>query len=177
MDKQEILRLRTTSTADLDYVVRAEHSEENRNYIIPWSLERHIGALSNPDLAHLIAETDKPVGYVILAGLLDPNQSIEFRRIVITDKGQGYGKLTIEKVKELAFETYHAHRLWLDVMDWNARAQHVYEASGFNREGVLRECVKREDGHYESLVIMSILQHEYQDALSARPDDSGTSPS
>ncbi len=165
MDKQEALRLRRTLIADLDYVIRAEHSEENRAYIIPWSRERHIQSLSDPDLVHLIVETGQPVGYVILAGLLNPNHSIEFRRIVITEKGRGYGKTTIERVKELAFETYNAHRLWLDVFDWNARAQHVYAASGFKREGMLRECLKA-NGRYESLVIMSILRHEYKDEPS-----------
>jgi diamine N-acetyltransferase len=174
MDKHAMLRLRKTTLADLDYVIRSEHSEENRAYIIPWSRERHIQSLSDPDLAHLIVETDKPVGYVILAGLLDPNQSVEFRRIVITEKGRGYGKTTIERVKELAFEGYNAHRLWLDVFDWNARAQHVYEASGFKREGMLRECLKTTDAQFESLVIMSILRHEYQLETSARSRDSVT---
>jgi hypothetical protein len=41
---------------------------------------------------HLIVEdasTCKAVGYVITAGLQNPNNSIELMRIVITDKGKG----------------------------------------------------------------------------------------
>jgi RimJ/RimL family protein N-acetyltransferase len=101
------------------------------------------------------------VGYVILAGLIDANQSVEFRRIVITDKGKGYGKQTVEHVKKLAFETYNAHRLWLDVKGQNHRAQAIYQVAGFVIEGTLRECLKSENG-YDSLVIMSILQREYR---------------
>ena len=98
---------------------------------------------------------------VIPAGLHDLNQSIEFRRIVITEKEQGYGKAAVALVKELAFETYKAHRLWLDVKEQNHHARAVYEATGFTVEGTLRECLRAENG-YDSLVIMSALQHEYE---------------
>lgn len=99
-------------------------------------------------------QNETRIGYIILAGLLDSNQSIEFRRIVITEKGRGYGKATVEIVKKLAFETYHAHRLWLDVKIQNHRAQEIYRGAGFMVEGTLRECLKSEDG-YESLIIVS----------------------
>jgi diamine N-acetyltransferase len=155
------LRVNNTKELDLDYVLEAESNDENRQYIIPWSREKHFQEMSNPDTAHLIVQNETNVGYVILAGLLDPNQSIEFRRIVITEKGRGYGKTTVEIIKKLAFETYYAHRLWLDVKAQNARAQAVYEAAGFVIEGTLRECLKSEK-EYESLVIMSMLQREYE---------------
>lgn len=97
---------------------------------------------------------------MILAALLDPNRSIEFRRIVITEKGSGYGKATVGLVQELAFQTHNAHRLWLDVKAQNHRARSVYEACGFSIEGTLRECLRTNDG-YDSLVIMSMLEQEY----------------
>ncbi|MBW4687892.1 MAG: GNAT family N-acetyltransferase [Komarekiella atlantica HA4396-MV6] len=115
----------------------------------------------NPDIAHLIVNNATRIGYIILAGLLDPNQSIEFRRIVITEKGKGYGIATVEMVKQLAFETYNAHRLWLDVKVQNKLAQSVYKKAGFVVEGTLRECLKFEGG-YDSLIIMSMLRQEYK---------------
>jgi RimJ/RimL family protein N-acetyltransferase len=54
-------------------------------------------------------------------------------------------------------------RLWLDVKESNERARHVYESEGFLVEGILRECLKGEYG-FESLVVMSILRDEYDDA-------------
>ncbi len=149
-----------TEEVDLDYIVSAENDHENRQYIIPWSREQHLQAILNPDTAHLIVKNETRIGYVILAGLLDFNQTIEFRRIVITEKGKGYGKATVEIVKKLAFETYNAHRLWLDVKVQNKVAQAVYKKSGFVVEGILRECLKV-DSKYDSLIIMSILQQEY----------------
>jgi diamine N-acetyltransferase len=158
------IRLRRTSEADLDFVLDTEQATDNRSFINPWTRAQHVQALSNDDLAHFIVETvtdQQLVGYVILAGLAQGHQSIEFRRIVVTAKGQGYGKAALRLVKALAFEEWHAHRLWLDVKEYNARARHVYEAEGLIVEGLLRECLKTED-HFESLVIMSMLSREYE---------------
>jgi RimJ/RimL family protein N-acetyltransferase len=155
--------LRKTSRWDLSFVISAERAEDNRNFVAQWTQEQHKAALSQPDMRHLIIEhleTRKPVGYVILAGLKDPNQSIEFRRIVVTDKGKGYGRSAVRLVKQLAFNELNAHRLWLDVKVYNAYARHLYESEGFVVEGILRECVKAGD-IFESLVVMSMLVREY----------------
>ncbi|MGF1989572.1 MAG: hypothetical protein RMY62_017140 [Nostoc sp. ZfuVER08] len=96
------LRLCKTQEADLDYIVSAENDDENRQYIIPWSREQHLQAILNPDIAHLIVKNEIRIGYVILAGLLDFNKTIEFRRIVITEKRKGYGKATVEIVKKIS---------------------------------------------------------------------------
>jgi diamine N-acetyltransferase len=153
--------LRDTLIADLDYILGAEHDEENRRFVIPWTREEHSSSLNNPDCAHLIIEADTRVGYVILMGLSDPHQSIELRRIVVAQKGRGFGPAAILKVQELAFEVYRAHRLWLDVKVDNGRARSVYEKAGFIVEGILRECLFLGD-NYESLVVMSLLRHEYE---------------
>ncbi|MCU1265873.1 MAG: GCN5-related N-acetyltransferase [Acidobacteria bacterium] len=96
-----------------------------------------------------------------MAGLTDPNQSVELRRIVVTEKNKGYGQEALGLIKRLAFVERGAHRLWLDVKQQNSRARHVYESHGFIVEGVLRECVKAEAG-FDSLVVMSMLREEYR---------------
>lgn len=78
------------------------------------------------------------------------------KRIVIQSKGRGYGKSTLALLTQWVFTETPAHRLWLDVKDHNARAQHVYESAGFALEGTLRECVKNGDA-FESAMIISIL--------------------
>ena len=160
------IRLASTSENDLDFVLSAEQSAENRSFVTIWSHEQHLDALNNEDLRSLIIEniTDgSRVGYVILAGLADINRSIEFRRIVVTEKGKGYGREALRLVKQIAFKELKAHRLWLDVKEHNVRARHLYESEGFVAEGVLRECIKGEAG-FESLVVMSMLSSEYDDA-------------
>ena len=173
------IRLLRTSENDVDFVLSAEQSAENRSLVSQWARARHLAALTSEDLSHLIIENiadGSRVGYIILAGLADANQSIEFRRIVVTEKGRGYGKEALRMVKKLAFEELKAHRLWLDVKEHNVRARHVYESEGFVAEGVLRECVKTEAG-FESLVVMSMLRGEYCDAQQGATPDRPKSPS
>lgn len=156
--------LRPTTPADLDFVLAAEQHPDNRPFILPWSRERHITALGDSDMAHRIVEraTDgKPIGFFMLAGRSNLHRSIEFRRAVVTAKGEGYGRSTVHAIKRLAFTELNAHRLWLDVMENNARARRLYQSEGFVVEGVLRECL-RTDSRYQSLVVMSILAPEYQ---------------
>jgi diamine N-acetyltransferase len=158
------IRLRRKLESDVDFVLDVELSDENSPFVIAWTHEQHKQALSNQDLLHLIVERchdNKPIGYIILAGLEQQHQSIEFRRIVITEKGKGYGRESLRLVKKMLFEELFAHRLWLDVKDHNLRARHVYETEGFIVEGVLRECLKTGE-NFESLVILSMLQSEYQ---------------
>ena len=158
------VRLRRTAEGDLDFVLAAEGAEENRRFVGQWTREQHREALSNPDLAHLVVESvedGRPVGYVIMAGLLDADRSVEFRRVVITEKGKGYGREVLRAVMRMAFEELTAHRLWLDVREVNQRARRLYESEGFVTEGMLRECVSVEGG-WESLVLMSLLEQEYR---------------
>jgi len=161
------ISLRQTNEDDLDFVLGAEQSAENRAFVTVWTGERHQAAFKDEDLRHFIIESlvdGKRVGYVILAGLTNANQSIEFSRVVITEKNRGYGKQVLRQIKKLAFEELKAHRLWLDVKEHNERARHVYEAEGFTTEGVLRECLKTENG-FESLVVMSMLHDEFESNL------------
>jgi diamine N-acetyltransferase len=158
-----IIKLRKTKTTDLPFVISTEGDKENSIFVSLWTLEQHQDALQNPDLAHLIIEKvneNKPLGYIILAGISDEAGNIEFRRIVTVEKGIGIGKASLELIKTMAFEQLNAHRLWLDVKEFNHRARHVYKNAGFTEEGILRECLKTDTGR-KSLVLMSILKNEY----------------
>lgn len=158
------IRFRPTLPSDLPYVLAAESDAENSRFIAVWSEERHLLALEDPDIAHLIVlshENDQPVGFVIMAGVRNEHRAVEFRRIVITEKGRGYGRAALQAAKRFAFDELSAHRLWLDVKEYNTRARAVYEKEGFRYEGTLRECKKESEG-FSSLIIMSILEQEYR---------------
>ncbi|MEM8640186.1 MAG: GNAT family protein [Cyanobacteria bacterium P01_G01_bin.54] len=159
-----MLILRPTQTRDLDFVIQAEGDPENRSYIFQWPQPEHAAALRDPDVAHQIIERiadAAPVGYLILRGLTNPHGSLELRRLVVIQKGQGYGKQALRLLQHQAFEQYQAHRLWLDVKLFNQRAYGLYRQAGFVEEGRLRECLRTADG-FESLVIMSVLATEYE---------------
>ena len=157
-------RLRPTQEADLPFVLALELDEANRQWIIPWSRERHVAAICDPDQAHLIIGSladPRPQGYMILSGLRDPNCCVELRRILVAPKGHGLGRQAVRLVKDRAFTEWNAHRLWLDVKEHNVAARRLYESEGFKAEGVLRECLNVGE-RFESLLVMSMLRSEYR---------------
>ncbi len=157
------VRLIPTVENHLNFVLQVEQNQENNAFVTQWTKQQHHDALSNNDIAHFIIEkitNNSLVGYAIVAGLSNTNQSIELKRIVITDKGKGYGRETLQLIKKLSFEELSAHRLWLDVKEHNLRAKKLYESEGFIIEGCLRECLKTSE-KWESLILMSMLRKEY----------------
>lgn len=156
--------LKHTEPENLEYVMKSERDPENSLFVGQWTYEDHQAALTDSDILHLVV-FNKPenqlIGFAILAGLKNSNQSIELKRLVITDKGKGYGKETLHLIKSLAFEKLEAHRLWLDVRSNNPRAKHVYEFEGLVVEGTLRESVYLGE-QYLSLVVMSMLESEFE---------------
>ncbi|HMO44701.1 MAG TPA: GNAT family protein [Rubrivivax sp.] len=166
------LRLRPTMLSDLDYVTTVERDSRNLPFITPWERTQHEGAVRFPDFRHFIVEggaDEAAIGFVILQGCRNPHGSVELKRLVLQTKGQGYGRACVRLLKRLAFRDLHAHRFWLDVKQLNSRALALYASEGFVEEGRLRESVRvtidGADG-YDSLVVMSMLDREYQARLA-----------
>lgn len=156
------IRLRVSRPSDLDFVIEAENHPDNRDYISQWTRDQHRKAVEAADLVHVIIEADlEPSGYMILAGLNDPARSIELLRLVVTDKGKGFGRDVLKLAKRCAFTRWNAHRLWLDVRSNNPRARQLYESEGFRVEGTLRDCILV-NGAFVSVTILSILEEEYR---------------
>ena len=164
----ERVRLRPTMLSDLDFVISVETDAQNLPFITPWERTQHEGAVRFPDFRHFIVETApayERAGFVILQGCRNPHRSVELKRIVLQAKGQGLGRACVRLLKRMAFTDLHAHRFWLDVKSLNERALLLYRSEGFVEEGRLRESVRLHssgaDG-YDSLVVMSMLDREYQ---------------
>jgi diamine N-acetyltransferase len=158
------LRLRPTLLSDLEYVLTLEHAAENRPFITPWERPQHEAAVRFPDFRHFVIEAGddwRANGFVILVGCKSRHHTLEMKRLVIADKGKGYGRACVRLLKRMAFEDFAAHRFWVDVKSNNPRAQHVYESEGFALEGVLRECL-HDQGEWLSLSVLSMLASEYQ---------------
>ncbi|MBI3368097.1 MAG: GNAT family N-acetyltransferase [Burkholderiales bacterium] len=162
------LRLRPTMLSDLDFVISVETDARNLPFITPWERTQHEAAVRIPDFRHFIVESGtgtERVGFVILQGCRNPQRSVELKRIVLQPKGQGLGRLCVRQLKRMAFRDLRAHRFWLDVKQLNTRALTLYASEGFVEEGRLRESVRIQiDGadSYDSLVVMSMLDREYQ---------------
>ena len=164
------VRLRPTLLSDLAYVESVETDSHNLPFITPWERTQHEGAVRFPDFRHFIVETGPDYaagGFIILQGCRNPHRSVELKRIVLQHdgQGQGLGRACVRLLKRMAFRDLHAHRFWLDVKQLNVRALALYASEGFVEEGRLRESVRltgnAADG-YDSLVVMSLLDREYQ---------------
>ena len=162
--ENKLLRIRETGEGDLGWVLATEGHPDNREHVYNWSMDRHKACIKSSDERHFIVEEQdlgRRVGYVILSGLDSEHEVISFDRIVIADKGRGYGRETVSLIKKLCFEVFECHRLWLDVFDGNPQARKLYESEGFVFEGTLRECKKRGSVHL-SMHVLSMLSHEYE---------------
>lgn len=158
------IRLRPTMLSDLDYVTSVENDAQNLPFITSWERTQHEGAVRFPDFRHFIIETGpdyQASGFVILQGCRNPHRSVELKRLVLQPKGQGLGRACVQLLKQMAFRDLGAHRFWLDVKSLNTRALALYASEGFVEEGRLRDSVRVGDG-YDTLVVMSMLEREYQ---------------
>ncbi len=152
---------RNTTQEDLEFVLHTE--KKNIPMVDSWSIDQHVAAINYETMKHVILEcfnTSEKVGYMILNEIDNPHGSIYLKRIVIDQKGKGYGREALQLLKKWCFEEQNAHRLYLDVKEYNKRARRLYESEGFSVEGVAREC-RKEEKRYISLVSMSILKSEF----------------
>lgn len=75
-------------------------------------------------------------------------------------RGQGIGSKAYTMLIKYCFHVLNLHRIWLLVIDFNARARHLYESVGFQEEGRMRQAIYR-NGQYHDYICMSILSSEY----------------
>ncbi len=126
--------LRETRITELDAILAMEEGDA-RDFIIPYSLERHHEEFAKNSVRYLSIDVGgKLSGFVILA-LDDDRQSVEFRRIVIARSGHSFGSAALKLIDTYSTETLRRNRIWLDVFKTNARARHVYEKHGFTQFG------------------------------------------
>lgn len=162
-DQSNSISIRATIEADLDMIIGIERSKENVPYIRQWSWEKHLEAITDKNIGHFVIQSpndERIIGYIILIGQENPDKAVEFKRIVINEKGNGYGRAAVRFIKKYVFEELGFHRLWLEVLENNNRAYQLYKSEGFIDEGVHRESL-RQGEKYLSLIVMSMLKHEY----------------
>lgn len=162
--KDNSIGLFNTENNEIEDILQIERSDENIPFIRQWSSEQHQNAIKNPDYIYFTVkdiETDSLLGYVILIGATNPDLSLEFKRMVVTQKGKGYGRKTFRLVTKYAFEILEMHRIWLEVMEHNKVGYNLYLSEGYKIEGTHRESCKSGD-NFINLIVMSMLKNEYK---------------
>ncbi len=126
-----MIEIRESENGELERFCQMERAADTREYITVSTLQQHRQEFARADIVYLsIYSDDALAGYIILA-LEGDGETVEFRRIVVADKGKGTGRAAI-----LAMETYcrdrlRRRRIWLDVFESNHRGRHVYEKLGY----------------------------------------------
>ncbi len=147
-----MIELEIASIEDMAKIVAIEAIPENRSFIHADNLHEHEQMHNDSDILHLaILAEGKINGFVLLGGLDNQHRHIEFRRIVVKDKGKGIGRAAIEKVIDFCFDDLSCDMLWLDVFESNARARHIYRSLGFQEEKY-----QDDPAQDKKLIIMSI---------------------
>ena len=118
-------------------------------------------------LAIVLRETGRLIGDIILIRPEGDPHNGEVGYIVDPDhQGHGYATEAVRAVLALGFDGLGLHRVGLDVLAINPRAQALYEGVGFRVEGRLREAYR--DGHrWCDAIVMGILEDEFRSAAQA----------
>jgi len=109
-------------------------------------------------------DTDLLVSVVYLLSIDWISRNCELA-IMIGDlkrRGRGIGGFSLKCALKHAFKDLGLHKVYLTVLESNARAQRLYEKNGFEREGLLRDAVFK-DGLYHNMVQMGLLQSDFED--------------
>lgn len=147
---------------DVDFILKSENDPDNYQYIGHWNRETHLNALNDPNFRYFIfVKNKKRIGYCILIGLENPENSINLKRLVINEKGRGYGKEALRVLLAYVFEERGIKRFWLDVRTFNKRAEALYRKMDFIYEGTLRQASKLVNCYFD-LHIFSMLDDEYK---------------
>ena len=120
---------------DAEFFARLEQGTDTKQYILPYTEAEHARRILDPSFVYLrILDAGKLAGFFIL--VLDSDRSsVEFRRIVVSDKGKGIGQSAIAAMEQFCRTELQRTRVWLDVFEYNSRGRHVYEKLGYERYG------------------------------------------
>lgn len=122
-----------STPGDIPCIVELE--KKNHQFVGVYTADFHQTLIVDPDCLHLkfcVPGQEDLMGYALLFGLEFSKRSIELRRIVIRDKGKGFGREALRLIHQYCFRQLSARSIWLDVFEDNERAQHLYRSEGYH---------------------------------------------
>lgn len=172
----KLVTLRALEMSDLEDLMRYFNTLELRRLLGPpivrsrKYMEQWLQKASawNPwSDGHLyLAIVEKATGkYLGNAGLQDitfPHNRAELSISIPNpeERGKGYGSDAIQVLLWVGFHILGLNSIYLDALEDNEQAIHVYEKIGFKRVGILRET-EYMDGKHKGLLLMDILREEF----------------
>lgn len=163
MIETERLIITEATEKDIYTIIDMELDKTNSDFVWSGTYDEHRQEIHSPDSLLYIfkkkEQTNKIVGFA-LCKLDFKSEIFELRRIVVTEKGIGYGKEVMSALLKHAFESYSVNRFWLDVYPDNYKGIQLYESLNLHKDGVLRQNYKSSRGYLDQIVY-SMLKSEY----------------
>jgi RimJ/RimL family protein N-acetyltransferase len=159
-----MITLRPADSSDIAFIMACERRPGYEHFVGRWPEEKHRTVMADKEFRYLVAEEDgAPLGFVILHSTWLRPQNLYLKRIAVHDADKGYGKRVLCAVTDWVFAETDTERFWLEVVEGNPRARHVYRALGWTEEGIVREAYFEDRaGERGSFVQMSILKREWR---------------
>src|SRR3569832_1852910 len=96
--------------------------------------------MADQDFRYLIARDEAgDTGFVILHATWLRPQNLYLKRIAVHDAEAGNGKKILAALHDWVFTETDTARFWLEVVEHNHHAQHVYRTMGWREEGIVHE--------------------------------------
>jgi RimJ/RimL family protein N-acetyltransferase len=112
----------------------------------------------------ILGNGETPIGLVSLWDRTIPHKGAELSIwIGATRRNEGNGTEAIRLALRYAFDELSLHKIYLRVLEYNARAIRAYQKCGFQIEGRLRQEMKVE-GQWHDLIYMGVLADEFAQA-------------
>jgi len=143
------IELRGAQREELALFMRMESDAESFQFVGQNSLQEHQSQFDSEQYVYLtILHQKKPLGFVLLV-LCPDGRSVDFRRIVVSEKNKGVGQIAIALMEGYCKSQLGRSRIWLNVYPFNHRGIHVYEKLGYRffeseeREGKTLLCYEK----------------------------------
>ena len=158
------ITLRPATPSAIGFIMACERRPDYEHFVGRWAQEKHRAVMADGDFRYLVAhEDDAPLGFVILHSTWLRPQNLYLKRIAVHDANKGHGKRVLAAVTDWVFGETDTERFWLEVVQGNARARHVYLSFGWVEEGIVRDAFFDDaTGTRGSFVQMSILKPEWR---------------
>lgn len=159
------MKMTPATENDIAWILELENAPENRDFVWQGTEEEHLAEIQDPDSFLTIHrnEREQAVGYSLCRFYPD-KKIMEIRRLVMKEKGQGYGRQAMKDLLRMAFVDKQAQRVWLDVYPYNTTGIALYESLGFQKEAHLRRS-DYQRGQFLDQLIYGLLREEYLETL------------
>jgi RimJ/RimL family protein N-acetyltransferase/catechol 2,3-dioxygenase-like lactoylglutathione lyase family enzyme len=163
------ITLRPATTSDIPFIMACERRPGYERFVGRWSEEKHRAVMVDADFRYLVARDESgDAGFVILHATWLRPHNLYLKRIAVHDAEKGNGRRVLAALHDWVFTETGTERFWLEVVEHNHRARHVYRSMGWIEEGIVRDAYFDDARSARgSFVQMSILKSDWQSG--ARP--------